>query len=37
MGRMQERAAAIRSALMQDHGIQVTPDMADAEPRAAGD
>jgi two-component system, chemotaxis family, protein-glutamate methylesterase/glutaminase len=38
MGRMQERADAIRGALMQGHGIQVTPDMADdAEPRAVGD
>jgi Chemotaxis response regulator containing a CheY-like receiver domain and a methylesterase domain len=38
MSQMQERADAIRSALMQDHGVQVTPDMADADDsRAAGD
>jgi hypothetical protein len=35
---MQERADAIRGALMQGRGIQVTPDTADdEEARAAGD
>jgi two-component system chemotaxis response regulator CheB len=38
MGQMQERADAIRSAIMQEHGIQLTPDMADDEgvPRRGG-
>jgi two-component system, chemotaxis family, protein-glutamate methylesterase/glutaminase len=37
-GLMEKRADVIRSALMQEHGVQVTPDMAEAgASRAAGD